>query len=268
MTCSTRLSSPRMFLATLFLLAIWVSAPTHAEAQSAGNNAVYPVFPGACCTHSSAFIDASVFGGSGTNICGVLNGILGSTSYPAGGAVIDARGLPGVGTSMTCTTTGPSSPWGSGGSYLNVPSTILLPDTTASPIVIPTPWILPNNTRLIGQGDNDPASGTPQTTIRATSSFSGNMIQFGSTICPLLSEVPACSGISVENLTLNGHGGSINGIVNQYAQDFSYVDHVSLYQILGAGLSVSGNANNSGPYSNITFDTGGLSGASSTICPV
>jgi hypothetical protein len=68
----------------------------------------------------------------------------------------------------------------------------------------------------------------------------------------------------VENLTLDGQGGSINGIVNQYSQDFSYVDHVSLYQIRGTGLSASGSANNSGPYSNITFDLGSISGLSST----
>ena len=39
-----------------------------------------------------------------------------------------------------------------------------------------------------------------------------------------------------------------------------------LYQILGTGLSVSGSANNSGPYSNLTFDTGAYSGQNSTVC--
>ena len=34
----------------------------------------------------------------------------------------------------------------------------------------------------------------------------------------------------------------------------SYVDHVSLYRISGIGLSVNGTANDSGPYSEITFD--------------
>ncbi|MGA8490544.1 MAG: hypothetical protein WB711_09000 [Terriglobales bacterium] len=38
------------------------------------------------------------------------------------------------------------------------------------------------------------------------------------------------------------------------------MDHVSLYQILGTGLSVSSSANDSGPFSNITFDTGAYSG--------
>lgn len=35
---------------------------------------------------------------------------------------------------------------------------------------------------------------------------------------------------------------------------------------LGTGLAVSGSANNSGPYSNITFDTGGSSGLPATVC--
>ena len=238
--------------------------PTCAKAQGAGNNAVYYYVSltntGQCCKGSSAFIDSSVFGGSSTNICGVLNSILASTSYPAAGAVIDARGLPGVGTSMTCT----GSPWA--GITNPPPSTILLPATAASaPIVIPTPWVLPNNTRLIGQGDNDPSSASPRTTIQASSSFSGNMIQFGSSsssVCPS----SVCTGISVENLTLDGQGGSINGIVNQYSQDFSYVDHVNLYQIRGYGLTVSTSANNSGPYSNITFDLGSYSGTTGTVC--
>jgi hypothetical protein len=111
-----------------------------------------------------------------------------------------------------------------------------------------------------------PSSGsTPGTTIQAKSGFSGTMIQFGnaSPICP--SNV--CTGISVENLTLDGQGGSaVNGIANAYSQDVSYVNHVGLYQILGTGLAVSGYATNSGPYSNITFDTGGSSGLQQTVC--
>ncbi len=90
------------------------------------------------------------------------------------------------------------------------------------------------------------------------------MIQFGSSSCG------ACTGISVENLVLDGQGLSINGIVNQYAQDQSYVDHVGLFQILGTGLLISsygtGSAMNSGPYSHIVFDTGGSGGVSSTVC--
>jgi hypothetical protein len=97
------------------------------------------------------------------------------------------------------------------------------------------------------------------------------MIQFGSSsVCPLVSSVRISTGVSVENLTLDGQAQSINGISNQYSQSNSYVNHVSLYQILGTGLLVSysgtSSATNSGPYSNLDFDTGGYSGTSSTVC--
>jgi hypothetical protein len=116
---------------------------------------------------------------------------------------------------------------------------------------------------LIGEGDGIPSTGsTPGTTIQPATGFSGSMIQFGTApppssppICPPVGSVYTCTGISVENLTLDGKGQSVNGITNAYSQDGSYVNHVRLYQILGTGLSVSGNASNSGPYSNITFDT-------------
>jgi hypothetical protein len=210
---------------------------------------------------SGAFIDASVFGLSTSNICKVLNGILSSASYPVGGAVIDARGLPGStgNTSMTCST----SPWA--GITNPPPSTILLPATggaTPTPIIISTSWILPSNTHLIGEGD-----GPSGTTIQMGSGTSlAPMVQFGSsssTICPS----GVCTGISVENLTLDGKAQSGDGITNQFAQNNSYVNHVRIYQILGTGLNISTTgANNSGPYSNITFDTGGYSGLSSTVC--
>jgi hypothetical protein len=205
---------------------------------------------------SSAFIDASMFTASAPNICGILHSILNGASYPLTGAVIDARGLNSGNTSMTCTT----SPWA--GIPSPPPSTILLPATGANPIVIPSTWVLPANTRLIGEGSSIIATGlTPGTTLQVASTFTapGPMIQFGSSSA-------CCSSISVENLTLDGTGGSVNGIVNQNAGDHSYVNNVGLYRILGTGLSVSGTANNSGPYSNITFDLGGYSGNSATVC--
>jgi hypothetical protein len=214
------------------IAAIWFSAlSVRAEAQSQGNNAIYyytTTNPGVCCTDSLAFIDAKVIAANNGNpdLCATIYNIITSfyyTSYPSAGAVIDARGL----TNLTCASG--TSPWYNGTTYANIPSTILLPSGT---IKITYPWVLPNNTRLIGQGEGVPTSTTaPITTIQASSSFSGNMIQLGSSACPSISGVPVCSGISVENLTLDGQGGSINGIVNQSSQDFSYVDHVSLYQI-------------------------------------
>jgi len=90
---------------------------------------------------------------------------------------------------MTCTTTNPS-PWA--GIPNPPPSVILLP---AGTIVIPGTWVLPNNTTLIGEGD-DLYLATPQspptfaTTLQACNpnncSFNGSdMIDMGSpTLCP------------------------------------------------------------------------------------
>ena len=259
------------------LISLSLFCPARAVGQTAGNNAVYtssgncsPSFP---CASSPAFIDASVFVTSPPPIsqtfCGVLNYVLVhivQPTYPFG-AVIDARGLNSNNTSMTCTSTNPS-PW-SGITSLPPPSTILLPRTTASnPIVIPSTWSLPPNTHLIGEGGSVSSSTTVGTTIQAKSgSFSGSMIQFGwGALCLGPGSSPICSGMSAEDLILDGQGQAITGILNQYSGDQTYVDHVSLYQIVGTGLSISNAATNSGPYSNITFDTGGFSGVSSTIC--
>jgi hypothetical protein len=80
-------------------------------------------------------------------------------------------------------------------------------------ILIPNSWILPANTHLIGEGDNPSSAAlTAGTTIQACNSslnscsFTNSaMIQFGSS---------SATGISVENVTLDGQGQSINGIVN------------------------------------------------------
>jgi hypothetical protein len=194
------------------------------------------------------------------NFCTVLYYVL-THGYPSAGAVIDARGLNSVNTSMSCSAGW--TPWNSGSAFVNVPSTILLP---AGTIVIPTSWVLPQNTHLIGVGDSISSSSGVGTTIQACKSvsctFSGDMIDFGTAAsCP-----SGCTAVSIENLVLDGQGQSINGIVNQYSQTFSYIDHVSLYQIVGTGLSVSGSASHSGPYSNVTFDTGAYSGVSATTC--
>ena len=99
-----------------------------------------------------------------------------------------------------------------------------------------------------------PTGLTLGTTLQAQSGFTPGtaMISLG-----LSSHCTPCTGISVENLTLDGQGQSIDGIDNGFAQDLSYVDHVGLFRILGSGLAISGTANYSGPYSNINFDLGG-----------
>jgi hypothetical protein len=273
-----RFSTVHACIATVTVLASWFLAlPLQVNAQntcptpSQGQNAVYnPTCNNGPVVGSSSFIDASMFAVSTDTICSTIYKILNSVTYTA--AVIDARGLPGAtGASMTCKAG--TTPWNNGATFVNVASTILLPATptagaTPRPIIISTPWVLPANTHLIGEGDGiSDASFTPGTTIQAASSFSGSMIQFGPLTCLPQPGVPSfCSGISVERLTLDGNGQSVNGITNALGIGPSYVDHVSLYRILGTGLSVSGSAVNSGPYTNITFDLGGVSGTQQTVC--
>lgn len=116
-------------------------------------------------------------------------------------------------------------------------------------------------------------SSTGGTILQVPSTFSGTIIQMGFNGTPAgYSSAPCpngniCRGISVEDLTLDGEGeSSVNGILNSNSQELSYVSHVKLYQILGTGLTVSGSAQNSGPYTNVTFDTGGIAPNSSTSC--
>src|SRR5580692_1046362 len=266
MKSETRSATGWLLLGVFGVLLVGIFVfPNVAEGQQ-GNNAVFNTSSNCSpCKASPAFIDASVFGGTHTDLCTVLHGILtgASTTLPPGGAVIDARGLPGAtGTSMVCT----ASPWA--GITSPPPSTILLPATTATaPIVIPTTWVLPPNTRIVGEGGTI-GTGTVGTTIQAASSFtSGSMIQMvpTSTLC-LRPGFSVCTGISVENVVLDGQGNAVNGIENQAAADGSYVDNVSLFQIRGTGLQIDTGANGSGPYTNITFDLGIYGGASSTHC--
>ena len=62
---------------------------------------------------------------------------------------------------------------------------------------------------------------------------------------------------------LDGSVLNINGIANPGSDELSYADHVTLFRVLGTGLSVS--AMDSGPYTNITFDSGG-SALTTTTC--
>jgi hypothetical protein len=253
-----------LFTGTIALMSWTFVSPTLVLAQAVGDDAVYNSTNG--IAFSPSFIDASTFlppnSTLGRDLCDAIyrlfTGFSGFPPYPAAGAVVDARGVSGA--NLTCSH---GSPWAEGSSTVSTPSTILLPATTAAaPIVISTPWVLPSYTHLIGQGDAITSVSPLGTTIQVSGTFSGSssMIQFGSSS-------GCCTAISVENLTLDGKAKTgVSGIVNQYAGDLSYVDHVGLYRILGTGLSVSGSANKSGPYSNITFDLGGNSGTNSTTC--
>jgi hypothetical protein len=92
MNGATRFTSGWVFFAilgvttcSLLVSPLQPSAQNNCPTPSTGQDAVYNT----TCNNgpvvgSSAFIDASQFGGSNTNICKVLNGILSSTTYPGG----------------------------------------------------------------------------------------------------------------------------------------------------------------------------------------
>ena len=145
MSHTPKLTSLWMFVATV-VMAVWFPAFTgRAEAQGTeGQNAVYNSSNGV--VGSSAFIDASMYlpphsTTQGRDLCdaiyGIFNNFFGNT-YPATGAVIDARGVSGS-SNLTCTL---GSPWTEGSTTVTAPSTILLPATSATaPIVISSKWI-------------------------------------------------------------------------------------------------------------------------------
>jgi hypothetical protein len=111
-------------LAVAGIVALLLIFAAIATAQE-GQNAVYNASSN-CCANSPAFIDASVFSSNASDFCGVLNYILLSIvkapTYP-NGAVIDSRGLPATGISMSCS----NSLWNGISSEPAV--TILLPST-------------------------------------------------------------------------------------------------------------------------------------------
>jgi hypothetical protein len=231
-----------------------------AQAQTPGNKAVYNSTDSSPIA-STAYVDASVFDGLPGNtrgdVCADIYQALNSLGTSALMAVIDARGIPQASNAYTCTKT----PWGPSGTNA-IPSVILLP---AGKIPIGTTWILPNKTRIIGEG----ADSTETTGTVLQASFSGSyMLQFGnSSICPTTpGSGPVCQGIGAENLTLDGVVGGIGGITNSLSQERTYVDHVSLINFGGSGLYglkvATTNAQNSGPYSNLMFQGTG----SSSVC--
>jgi hypothetical protein len=237
-----------MSFATMVVLLGWFAAsPTRVQAQQEYNavcNSSSPP-PGITCT--AAFLDASVAPGS--DLCAKIFYVL-THSYPATGAVVDARGISG--SALTCAGgAGNNSPWVQGIANTNNPSVILLPTGT---INIPTTWILPPRTRIKGMG----VDGQNGTLIQpSSSSFGGTaMIQFGTS---------STFGISVEDLTLSGAVGGtsvpgLGGIVNFYSQEQTYVKHVNLPSFAGTALqigqSTSTSSGNSGPYENL-YITGG-----------
>ncbi len=239
---------------------------TEAGATTPGANAVCSS-TSSCSSQSPsvAFIDASVFS-HGSDVCAQIRAAYGS--LPSAGGVIDARGvIPGTNNSFSCAN---GTPWWDGGStYYTTPAEILLP---AGQIMMVEPWVLPNQTRVFGAGAFGYGFGT---SLRACTigsacliSSGGAMVQFGGTDTNSHTFCTACTGISVEYLTLNGGDNSETtqpqdfvAIQNEYAQNGSYVDQVTIENIAGSsaiglqiGASGGASALNSGPYTNIFFN--------------
>jgi hypothetical protein len=239
------------------------------RAQVEGNSAIVSNTSGSVAA-SEAYIDAAPFAStSSPDVCAAINSVFTSstvkyaTTYP-NGAVIDARGvLPLAGQNLKCNsnpfanvpaTCGPSQ-------NASCPSTILLPGQV---IAISTEWILPSNTRIIGEG----SSVQNYTTLGVFASGfpSPAMIQMG------VNSSTLATGVVIEHLQLNGGFSSFNfdGIDNVSAGDGSYVDDVFINNI-GAdstsvtpassqcgtttvtGLCIGPNATYSGPYTNLNI---------------
>jgi hypothetical protein len=264
-----------LYLAAGIALALSLCFPTQLHAQK-GYNAVCTATAVANINCSLATLDASQF--TGTTICQQIYNALSylSTLYSPNndpGAVVDARGIT---TGLTCSAAN-ETPWTSGTNVVTTPSIILLP---AGLITISTGWIIPDRTRVFGEGErsNPGAVHGPGTQIVAASSFSGTMISLGganlypnsTTVYPCGGSNGICFGVSIADVMINANFQNVTGIANTSSQELSYVDHINLYGILGTGLSITTNqAQNSGPYSNIACNPGpgGTSGlASTTTC--
>jgi hypothetical protein len=265
-----------IYVAAGIVLALSLSFPTQMPAQVGYNavcNATSPPTGLTCSQYvssSSGVFDASTF--TGSTICQKIYNTLTSSHYPATGAVVDARGIT---SGLTCSTTN-ETPWTSGSSAVAVPSVILLP---AGLITISTGWILPDRTRIFGQGErpNPNAMSGPGTQILAAAGFSGTMISMGGasaypndlSVYPCGVASGICFGVSIADLMLNGNptsNTSVVGIANTSSQELSYIDHINLYGFVETGLSITTvQAQNSGPYSNIVCNPTS-SFTSGTVC--
>ncbi len=233
-------------LAVLFSLMLMPGLVGSTLAQSSGNNAISS---GAGTIASTAFIDASAFYGStigGTNICAILNYIYTPANHliPAGGAVIDARGIA-VGqspTSRQCTT----NPWN--GVTSPPPTTVLLPGGT---IYISAQWTVPSGTHIIGEGRYTILTLTSTWTAPANN----YMIQMGPASCPGGAPV-VLEQFSFQPPSTGSGGNNVNGIDNECSGAMSYVDHIVFLWLSGVGINVGSGAANSGPYTNINYAAG------------
>jgi hypothetical protein len=214
---------------------------------------------------SQVWIDASAFwtgSPAQPDICLIIDGII-QAGYPnASGAVIDARGLYNSVSTSSAAILCSVNPFQHATSSLP-PTTVLLPEAT---IPVTHTWTIPNNTRIVGEGQN--------TNLIAASPLSAGsyMIEMGYSTSPL-QLCPTggfCTSVGVEHLLLSDSNGlNVGGIQNQWSQGSSYVDHVNFHSFNYYGLQVAGpsgsypGGTNSGPYSNIAY---GSANGSGSVC--
>jgi hypothetical protein len=232
-------------------LSSWLRAQT-GPPPIKGQNAVVESQSGSVMpTNAPAFVDASEYG---TDICTSIHDALQDWS-PANsnGVVIDARAV----SSLDCTGSSYQNPWtGSAGS--GFVDTVLLP---AGNIKIYQTWILISDTRIVGEGPN-------LTILQAGPSLTGDIVDMGGPPvggvypCAFNGSISDCNGVVIEHLGLNGEGSAVNGIVNNFSQELSYVNDVTFTDMAGTGLSIgvscpnnmcAGYSSNSGPYSNLSY---------------
>jgi hypothetical protein len=230
---------------------------------------------------SYAVIDASVF--PGATLCAQINAVqtwinnnlpvgtdgLGTT-YPLH-YLVDARGITGA--ALTCASG--ETPFdkvkSQGSAGYKIGSMVLL--LPAGKIAIQTVWNIPAWIELIGVGAGDVAGANSyQTVIQVPA----NTTWPTGTAILTINGASCCNDVFsvqtwIKNLVLDGNGDTINGINDVVAGSGALVDHVGLYRIGGTGLLIGGlntsqAAQNSGPYTNITFDVGSIVTNANTSC--
>jgi hypothetical protein len=231
---------------------------------------------------SPAFIDASVFGTTTTDLCSKINSALGQ--LPATGGIVDARGLNSGNTAMTCAAG--TTPWLQGTTFTTTPSDILLP---AAEICIQSKWVIPDRTRVFGAGmwgsngtyiyAANKTVGKPAGCSKFSQTFSDTeMIDMGYNGTPTgypSSPAPCptsnvCTGVAIDGLTLDGSGLDIGGIVNTNSEGLSYANQLTIREVLGTSTTPVAALTSSAPgvsrYTNIQSGSGSFTDNSTTEC--
>jgi hypothetical protein len=263
----------RACTALFALVGLCVAWPSRMEAQSTASpvQADNSAYIGSGQTQnlggSVALVDASTyFVADNSDICAAIASVVTQYNANSNGVVVDARGInASPGSSLQCA----SSPFKG---VKSVPQkfsiTVLLP---ASTIAIETTWVLPSYARLVGEGQGMTVIQACKTTNAVCSSAfqSADLIDMGeanSDFCGLTqSSTYYCQGVGIEHLTIDGNnvtvsGQGVNGIVDEYAQELTYVKDVGIINIPkgGTGLWLATHyVGSSGPFSNIYYSGSG-----------